>query len=118
MKRANSNGANGEAANGNGRHSAKPKRGQHLLRLFVVGDGPNSKLAISNLRSICKEHFNGDCKIETIDVEKNLAAATRDNILITPALIMISPLPRVTILGNLSDRQKVLIALRVLEGDS
>jgi len=118
MKGVNSNGTNGKAANGNGRHSAKLKRGRHLLRLFVVGDGPNSKLAISNLRSICHEHFNGNCKIETIDVEKNLTAATRDNILITPALIMIAPLPRVTILGNLSDRQKVLVALRVLEGDS
>ena len=101
-----------------GRRRAKAKPGHYLLRLFVVGDGPNSKLAVSNLRSVCREHLNGRCTIETIDVEKNFAAALRDNILITPALILIAPLPRVIILGNLSDRQKVLLALRLSGGDS
>ena len=101
-----------------GRRRAKAKPGHYLLRLFVVGDGPNSKQALSNLRTLCREHLAGRCTIETIDVEKNLEAATRDNILITPALILVAPLPRVTVLGNLSDRQKVLLALRLTEGDS
>lgn len=101
-----------------GRRRAKAKPGHYLLRLFVVGDGPNSKLALSNLRSLCKEHLNGRCTIETIDVEKNFAAAIKDNILITPALVLIAPLPRVIVLGNLSDRQKVLLALRLSGGDS
>ena len=101
-----------------GRRRAKAKPGHYLLRLFVVGDGPNSKLAAANLRSLCREHLNGRCTVETIDVGKNFAAALRDNILITPALVLIAPLPRVTVLGNLSDRQKVLLALRLLEGDS
>ena len=107
--------SNARSAN---RHRAKAKPGHYLLRLFVVGDGPNSKLAISNLRSLCKEHLDGRFTIETIDVEKNLPAAIRNNILITPALILVAPLPRVTILGNLNDRQKVLRALRLSEGDS
>jgi circadian clock protein KaiB len=105
------------AHKGNGRR-AKPKPIHYLLRLYIVGNGANSKLAISNLRNLSQEHFNGNCTIETIDVEKNIAAATRDNILITPALIMVSPLPRVTVLGNLGDRQKLLLALRLLESDS
>jgi len=100
----------------NGRR-AKSKPIHYLLRLYIVGNGPNSKLAISNLRSLREQHFNGNCTIETIDIEKNFAAATRDNILITPALIMVSPLPRVTVLGNLGDRQKLLLALRLLESD-
>ena len=100
----------------NGRR-AKSKPIQYLLRLFIVGNGPNSKLAVSNLRKLREEHFNGNCTIETIDIEKDFAAAARDNILITPALIMVSPLPRVTVLGNLGDRQKLLLALRLLESD-
>jgi len=101
-----------------GRRRAKAKPGQYLLRLFVVGDGPNSKLAASNLRSLCREHLDGRCTIETIDVEKNFAAALENNILITPALVLITPLPKVVILGNLSDRPKVLLALRLLDGAS
>src|SRR2546421_5198180 len=101
-----------------GRRRAKAKPGHYHLRLFVVGDGPNSKLAASNLRSLCREHLDGRCTIETIDVEKNFAAALENNILITPALVLVAPLPRVTVLGNLSDRPKVLHALRLFGGDS
>ncbi|HEV8379058.1 MAG TPA: circadian clock KaiB family protein [Tepidisphaeraceae bacterium] len=100
------------------RKRGKEQRGHYFLRLFVVGDGPNSKQALANLRSLCREHLDGRYTIETIDVEKNFKAAARDNILITPALILVAPLPRVTVLGNLSDRQKVLLALRLLGGDS
>jgi circadian clock protein KaiB len=87
-----------------------------LLRLFVVGNGPNSKQALSNLQGLCREHLKGRCTVETVDVVKNFKAAAKDNILITPALILIAPLPRVVILGNLSDRQKVLLALRLPGG--
>ena len=80
--------------------------------------GPNSKQALTNLRGICQTHLKGRCTIETIDVVKNFAAAAGDNILVTPALILVAPAPRVTILGNLSDRAKVLLALRLSEGDS
>lgn len=97
---------------GKGRHS------HYHLRLFMAGDGPNSKQALSNLRQICREHLKGRCTIETVDVVKHFAAAVKDNILITPALILVAPLPRVVILGNLSDRSKVLAALRLAEGDS
>jgi circadian clock protein KaiB len=96
----------------------KGQRGHYLLRLFMAGNGPNSKQALSNLRHLCRERLKGRCTIETVDVLKNFNAAVRDNILVTPALILLAPLPKVIILGNLSDRQKVLLALRLSEGDS
>ena len=49
---------------------------------------------------------------------RTFEAAVRDNILVTPALILVAPLPRVMVLGNLSDLPKVLAALRLSEGDS
>ena len=101
----------------------KPRRGKgqhthYLLRLFVAGNGPNSRLALSNLRRLCREHLKGRCTIETVDVVKHFEAAVRDNILITPALILVAPRPRVIVLGNLSDRQKVLAALRLSGSES
>ncbi|MGA2229778.1 MAG: circadian clock KaiB family protein [Tepidisphaeraceae bacterium] len=92
--------------------------GHYLLRLFMAGSGTNSKLALANLRQLCQEHLKGRYTIEAIDVVKNFEAAVRNNILITPALILVSPLPRVVILGNLSDREKVCLALRLNEGDA
>jgi circadian clock protein KaiB len=101
------------------KHDAiKKQRGHYLLRLFMAGNGPNSQKALANLRSLCREHLNGRCTIETVDVVKDFQAAVKDNILITPALILVAPLPRVIVLGNLSDRHKILLALRLSEGVS
>jgi circadian clock protein KaiB len=98
---------------------ARPSGKRHyVLRLFIVGRGPNSTLALANLRRLCREYLNGHCTIETIDVLKNFDSAARNNILITPTLILVAPLPRVVILGNLSDWPKVLLALRLPEDDA
>jgi circadian clock protein KaiB len=96
----------------------KGQRGHYLLRLFIAGNGSNSKQALANLRRLCREHLNGRCTIEMVDVVKDFQAAVRNNILVTPALILVAPRPRVIVLGNLSDQQKVLHALRLSEGDS
>ena len=95
----------------------RAKRGHYLLRLFMAGDGPNSRQALSNLRQLCREHLKGRCTIETVDVVKDFEVAVRENILVTPALILVAPHPRVIILGNLSDRPKVLLALRLSESE-
>ena len=101
-----------------GHRAKKGQRGHYLLRLFVAGNGTNSKQALANLHRLCREHLNGRCTIETVDVVKDFQAAVRENILVTPALILVAPRPRVIVLGNLSDQQKVLLALRVSEDDS
>ena len=84
----------------------KGKPGHYLLRLFIAGNGQNSQKALVNLRSLCQEHLEGRYTIETVDVVDDFQAAVNDNILVTPALILVAPLPRVMVLGNLSDRQK------------
>ena len=94
-------------------HARKGQHGHYLLRLFMAGNGQNSRKALANLRSLCEEHLNGRCTIETVDVVNDFQAAIRDNILVTPALILVAPLPRVTVLGNLSDLPTVLAALRL-----
>jgi len=96
----------------------RPGKRHYLLRLFIVGNGPNSRLALSNLHRLCEDHLQGCCTIETIDVVKDFAAAARDNILITPTLVLVAPLPRVIVLGNLSNLPKVLLALRLSEDAS
>ena len=96
----------------------RAQNGHYLLRLFMAGNGSNSQKALANLRCLCQEHLDGHYTIETVDVVQDFEAAVKDNILVTPALILVSPLPRVTILGNLSDLPTVLAALRVSEGDS
>lgn len=63
---------------------------------------------------LCEKHIKGRYKINVVDVLANATAARKNNVLVTPTLILISPLPNVTVLGNLSDTTHVLAALRLV----
>jgi circadian clock protein KaiB len=95
---------------------AKPGRKTYVFRLFVAGNESNSSQARRNLARICEEHIKGHHKIDVVDVLKDAAAAYKNNVLVTPTLILVKPLPKVTVLGNLSDAKQVLAALG-LTGD-
>jgi circadian clock protein KaiB len=98
------------------RRYAKPERETYAFRLFVAGSESNSLQARGNLIRLCEEHLRGRYKIDAVDILKNVAAAHKNNVLVTPTLILIKPLPKVTVLGNLNDTKQVLAALR-LTGD-
>jgi len=91
---------------------------RYLLRLFVAGDESNSKQGRENLLKICEEHLKGKYKIEVVDVLEDFEAALKNNILLTPALVVVSASPPVKVYGNLSDTQKVLSALGLSGGES
>jgi circadian clock protein KaiB len=98
------------------RRCAKPGGETYVFRLFVAGNESNSSQARGNLTRLCEEHIKGRYKIDTLDVLKDATAAYKNNVLVTPTLILIKPLPKVTVLGNLNDTRQVLAALR-LTGD-
>ena len=83
------------------------------LRLYVADGAPNSVRAVANLAAICKEHLQFTFKLEIIDVLKFPLRALADGILVTPHLAKLSPPPAATIVGNLSDRSGVLLALGI-----
>ena len=92
------------------------KRGRetYVFRLFIAGEEPNSSKARANLARLCEKHIEGRYKIDVVDVLKDATAAHKNNVLVTPTLILIRPLPNVTVLGNLSDPRRVLAALRLI----
>jgi circadian clock protein KaiB len=100
----------------NRRRYAKPGGETYLFRLFVAGNESNSSQARGNLARLCEKHIKGHYKIDAVDVLKDAAAAHKNNVLVTPTLILVKPLPKVTVLGNLNDTGQVLAALR-LNGD-
>jgi circadian clock protein KaiB len=82
-----------------------------VLRLYVTGKAPNSLQAIANLQAICNEHLKGTHKLEIVDILQQPGRAMADGILVSPSLAKIFPVPGTSIVGNLSDRAKVLSAL-------
>ena len=82
-----------------------------VMRLYVVGGAPNSVQAITHLEAICQQHLKGHYQLEIVDVFEQPLRALADGVIVTPSLTKLSPLPAAQIVGNLSDRSKVLLAL-------
>jgi len=87
-----------------------------LLRLYIAGAAPNSVQAIANLEAICREHLKDGHKLEVVDVLEHPGRAMADGVLVTPSLAKLFPLPAANVVGNLSDRAKVLSALGLKSG--
>ncbi len=81
------------------------------LRLYITGRTPQSQRALSNLHEICRADLAGRFEIEVIDVLENPTLAENEKILATPTLVKRLPEPVRKIIGDLSDRSKVLLGL-------
>lgn len=91
-----------------------PARNTYILKLYVAGNTPNSMRALKTLRNILETEFRGVYALKVIDVLKNPQLAEEDKILATPTLAKILPPPVRRIIGDLSDRERVLIGLDLL----
>jgi hypothetical protein len=84
----------------------------YLLTLFVAGQDPNSMVAQDNLQHICAEYLNaGVCTVVIVDVSKDFQSALDHDVFVTPTLIVEGPRGRSTILGNLSDIDRILLTI-------
>lgn len=91
-----------------------PAAAEHyVLRLFVTGTTSRSQRAIANTRRICEETLAGNYELEIIDVYENPEATRALQIIATPTLVKILPEPLRRIIGDLSDRDKVLAGLNL-----
>ncbi len=90
----------------------KPQAARFKLTLFVVANDPNSMLAEENLRHICAEYLRaGECTVRIVDVLAEFEVALEHDVLVTPTLIVEGPRGRSTILGNLSDIDRIVLTL-------
>jgi circadian clock protein KaiB len=81
------------------------------FRLYIAGESPNSVQAIINLKAICREHLIERHDIEIVDVLREPKRALADGVSLTPMLVKLSPEPIRKIVGSLSQRETVLLAL-------
>ncbi len=92
----------------------KPKKAKKdiwELRLYTAGHSPKSLTAFANLKKICNEELDGRYTIEVIDLLQNPKLAKGDQILAIPTLIRKLPEPVKRIVGDLSNRDRVLVGL-------
>ena len=88
-------------------------RPHYVLRLYVTGHTPRSATAIRNMRDIVEHELAGRYELEVIDVLERPQLAEDERIVATPTLIKELPPPLRRIIGDLSDRELVLLGLDI-----
>ena len=90
--------------------------GKYVFKLFISGMSVKSVRALENLQQIITEHLPGqDHELEIIDIGKNGQKAKEFEIFAIPTLIKLGPQPKRVILGDLSETEKVLKLLDLVQ---
>jgi circadian clock protein KaiB len=92
--------------------ASRDARNQHYtLRLYVTGLSPRSQDAIRTVSAICAENLAGRYNLEVIDLYQHPVLAKDEQIIAVPTLIKKLPLPLRKIIGNMADKEKILVGL-------
>lgn len=85
-----------------------------ILRLYVAGQSPRSMRAVANLRRICAEDVDERYRLEVIDLYQQPELAQCEQVVALPALIKRLPEPLRSIVGDMSNTERVLVGLDLL----
>lgn len=88
---------------------------KYVLRLYVTGMTPRSTLAIMRIKEVCEEYLHGRYELEVIDIYQQPQLAKGEQIIATPTLIKKLPSPLRRIVGDLSNKERVLLGLDLRE---
>ncbi|MCG5515189.1 MULTISPECIES: circadian clock KaiB family protein [unclassified Ectothiorhodospira] len=90
---------------------------QYLLRLYIAGMTPAARRAIENLEALTADMATQDqeLQVEVVDILERPQLAEDERILATPVVVRKLPLPVRRVVGDLSERERVLVGLDILE---
>ena len=85
--------------------------GRYVLKLYVTGNTARSTQAVENLRAICDEYLEGRYDLEVIDIYQQPSLLAGEQIVAAPTLVRKLPLPMRRLVGDMSNRGRVLVGL-------
>lgn len=84
------------------------------FKLYLVGQTPKSITLVGEMKKLLAEAFDGHYNLEVIDIIEKPQLAEKDKIIATPTLEEISPEPVKRVVGYLSDKERVGLALGLI----
>lgn len=93
---------------------SKRKRDKYVLSLYITGSTNRSILAVTNLKKICNEYLEGRYELEVIDLFQQPGLAQDEQIIAAPTLIKKFPLPFRRIIGDMSNKESLLLGLDLI----
>jgi len=85
----------------------------YVFRLFVSGATPRSAAAIASVRRICEQYLSGRYELEVVDVYQQPEETRKAQIVVAPTLIVEMPSPAQRFIGNMSNPERILVALNL-----
>jgi len=89
--------------------------GGQVFRLYVSAASPISARAIVNARRFLDLHLLGRHVLTVLDIAEHVAMARADQVVASPTLIRMAPLPQRRFIGDMSDTRRVALALGLPE---
>ena len=90
---------------------------EYVLKLYVAGMTDKSRQAVERVREICEEHLENRYQLEVVDIYQKASLAKGDQIVAAPTLVKKLPPPLQKIIGDMSDKDKLLVGLDLKEAD-
>ena len=91
--------------------ASKPDTSNYVLKLYVAGIDRRSSEAIRSITAICEENLKGRYELEIIDIYQQPTLAKGEQIIAAPTLIKKLPLPLRRLIGDMANKDKVLLGL-------
>jgi circadian clock protein KaiB len=83
------------------------------LRLYIAGRTPKLVTALANLKRLCDAQWTGRYNLEVVGLIEHPERARADQIVAVPTLARRLPPPLKRIIGDLSNKDRVLIGLEI-----
>jgi circadian clock protein KaiB len=93
------------------KRSSKFGAARYILRLYITGQTPRSVQSVENLRALCDKYLPGQFDLEVVDIYQQPAMAKAGQIIAAPTLIKFMPLPLRRLVGDFSDKERVILGL-------
>lgn len=85
----------------------------YVLRLYLTGHTSLSLKAVQAVKKLCEEHLPDRYELEIVDLCQHPELAQAAQIIAAPALIKELPPPLRRLIGDLTDSDRVLVALNI-----
>ena len=87
---------------------------RYVLRLYVSGMTLKSINAIENVRKLCEQYLPGRYELDIVDIYQQPDVAKAEQLIAAPTLIKKLPLPLRRFIGDMSNKDKILVGLDII----
>jgi len=97
--------------------ASQPPGPEYVLHLYITGATVNSTRAVRNIKDICEQYLKERYELLIVDIFQQPELAQQEDLIGVPTLIKLRPGLVRRLVGDLSDRDRVLKALGIDPAD-